>query len=371
MTGAVHSRPLRFFAVVTLGWIALRIVAQTPAALPPPLLRQPPQIATAASRPAPFAVAASARAAGLALTMPAALAPLRASRVAAAGLIPAPARNTPSRAADRTDEPSSMTIDMMDFIRFSVGFANRHFASDDNGMAGFQPSAAPSPLFPPPQSPAQRLAIDRWRASGWMLWRQGSSLARDTAGVGRLGGSQIGGRIDYDLTPARSLRAAPYARLTSALQRPAAPEAAVGLSIQPRRAIPVTIAVERRIALGDGARNANAALAVGGFGPKPIAAGLEAEGYAQAGVVGFRRGDLFIDGKTSLLRPLSASPLRIGASLSGGAQPGASRLDIGPEVQVRLPLPSIPARLSIEWRHRIAGDARPGSGLAITIGADF
>jgi hypothetical protein len=264
-----------------------------------------------------------------------------------------------------------MAIDMMDFIRFSVGFSNRHFASDGNDLAGFQPSAAPSPLFLPPPSPARRAAPDRWRASGWMLWRQGSSLARDTAGVGRLGGSQVGARIDYDLTPARSLRAAPYTRLTSALQRPAAPEAAVGLSIQPRRAIPVSIAVERRIALGDGARNANAALAVGGFGPKPVAIGLEAEGYAQAGVVGFRRGDLFIDGKTSLMRPLSATPLRAGASLSGGAQPGASRLDIGPEVQLRLPLPHIPARLSIEWRHRIAGHARPGSGLAVTLGADF
>jgi hypothetical protein len=61
----------------------------------------------------------------------------------------------------------------------------------------------------------------------------------------------------------------------------------------------------------------------------------------------------------------------VGAALSGGAQPGISRLDIGPEIQVRLPLPQGGARLSVEWRERVAGDALPGSGLAITLGADF
>jgi hypothetical protein len=96
-----------------------------------------------------------------------------------------------------------------------------------------------------------------------------------------------------------------------------------------------------------------------------------AEGYGQAGIVGFRRGDAFIDGKFSLSTPVAQSPFRVGAALSGGAQPGVSRLDIGPELQFRLPLPNVGARIAIEWRERIAGGARPGSGLAITLAADF
>jgi len=99
--------------------------------------------------------------------------------------------------------------------------------------------------------------------------------------------------------------------------------------------------------------------------------GLEAEAYAQAGVVGFHRGDLFADGKFSLFSPIGRSPLRLGASVSGGAQPGVERLDVGPEVQVRLPLPRLATRLSVEWRERIAGQALPSSGLAVTLGADF
>jgi hypothetical protein len=30
-----------------------------------------------------------------------------------------------------------------------------------------------------------------------------------------------------------------------------------------------------------------------------------------------------------------------------------------------------PARLSVDWRQRIAGDAEPGSGLAVTLSTRF
>lgn len=114
-----------------------------------------------------------------------------------------------------------------------------------------------------------------------------------------------------------------------------------------------------------------AVMAVGGFGPTPIALGMEAQAYAQAGIVGFRQRDAFIDGKLSLLAPVQNTALRVGAAISGGAQPGVERLDIGPEIQVRLPLHPIAARLSIEWRERVGGRAAPASGLALTLGADF
>ncbi|MDI1295297.1 MAG: hypothetical protein PSY12_05345 [bacterium] len=204
-----------------------------------------------------------------------------------------------------------------------------------------------------------------------MLWRDGSGTKADAAAAGRLGGSQAGIRLDIDLTPSAHSRTAAYTRITSALQRPAAPEAAIGLAFQPVRTIAISVAAERRISLGKGARNANTVMAVGGFGPTYLTPAIQAEGYAQAGMVGFRSRDAFIDGKFSLFSPLSGTPIRIGASLSGGAQPQVERLDIGPELQVRLPLPQIATRVSLEWRQRIAGNAAPASGLAITLAADF
>ncbi|WP_420144054.1 hypothetical protein [Sphingobium sp.] len=257
-------------------------------------------------------------------------------------------------------------LDLMDFINVSVAFANRPYASNPDYMSGF----SVAPASPPPVTTKQ-VSRDRWRAGAWLLWRQDGATQADAIPGGRLGGSQAGLRVDYDLMPGAKVRTAVYGRITSAVSRPSAPESAVGLSIQPSRAIPVNIAIERRIALDPAARNANAVMAVGGFGPTPIAQSIDAEGYAQTGIVGFKRKDAFIDGKFSLSKQLPSERVRIGAAISGGAQPGASRMDIGPEIQVRLPLPQGGARLSIEWRERIAGNARPGSGLAITLAADF
>src|SRR3546814_12397998 len=57
--------------------------------------------------------------------------------------------------------------------------------------------------------------------------------------------------------------------------------------------------------------------------------------------------------------------LMVGIALSGGAQPSLSRLDIGPQISARLPIGKGHARLALEWRQRIAGRARPPSGLAV------
>ncbi|QHD67805.1 hypothetical protein GS397_12705 [Sphingobium yanoikuyae] len=212
---------------------------------------------------------------------------------------------------------------------------------------------------------------DRWQSSAWLLWRSSGGSSADLATVGRLGGSQAGARLAFDMMPRSSGRLAAYGRATTALQSPEAPETAIGLSYQPIRHIALSLAVERRIALDTQARNAFALLLVGGFGPRPVAGPIEASLYAQTGMVGLHKRDLFIDGKFSLLAPVKDSPLRVGLSLSGGAQPDVERLDIGPEIQFRLPLPAIAARIGIEWRERIAGQAKPASGLAVTLAADF
>jgi hypothetical protein len=191
------------------------------------------------------------------------------------------------------------------------------------------------------------------------------------AGGGQLGGSQAGAHVSYDIGEQPG-ELQLYLRATSALHQPHGAEAALGVAVRPLRSLPVTLALERRQGLDQGGRNAWAAFAAGGFGPREVVRGIEAEGYAQAGVVGLRSRDLFADGKIALMHSLTAEPFRLeaGVAASGGAQPGVRRLDIGPQIQARLPWER-GARVSAEWRQRIGGNAAPGSGITVTLAADF
>lgn len=365
MTRGASGRPLRFFAMLLAGWMVLRLFGPgimtagqhplSPTTISLPTLAPisgPVPVLAPSTRLAASAVAIVRGASLPARTM--GMTPVLPSTVPSPARIPPPARK------------EEMTVDLMNFIAFTAGFANHHYASDPDYIGGLHsPTVSPLPLL------KKTAATDRWHAGAWLLWRAGGSVGNETVTAGQLGGSQAGLRLDYDVAPHAAPRMTVYGRATSALQHPATPEGAVGLSIQPIRSLPISLATERRIALGHGGRNANVVMAVGGFGPTAIAPSLMTEAYVQTGIVGFRQRDAFIDGKFSLTTPLSATPLRLGAALSGGAQPGASRLDIGPELQIRLPLPQTSARLSVEWRQRIAGHSRPGSGLAVTLAADF
>jgi hypothetical protein len=205
-----------------------------------------------------------------------------------------------------------------------------------------------------------------------VLWRP--DVGGGLASAPLLGGSQAGVRIDYRLVGGAVGQISAYGRLSRAFVGASSEEAALGLAWRPGR-LPVSLLAERRQRLGPGGRNGFAFIAAGGFGPREVARRVEAEGYAQAGLVGLPGADGFADGKASLGYRLTQrggpAGVTLGASLSGSAQPGAERLDIGPEVRFRLPLGGLGLRLSAEWRMRIAGDARPGSGPAITLVSDF
>ncbi|PZU60226.1 MAG: hypothetical protein DI547_04165 [Sphingobium sp.] len=245
------------------------------------------------------------------------------------------------------------------------------------------PAAAPSSIVPAtvgdagrgadfaaaPPSPVAGARADRWSLDAWLLWRDGSGDI-GLSSAGQLGASQAGARLQYDLTPDSHARIAAYSRVTSALGDPAAPEAGLGFAYQPSRNIPVSFAVERRVALGKGGRDAFAIMGITGFGPVETPGGLEAEGYAQAGIVGARRRDAFVDGRLSLLQPVFEK-IGAGIAISGGAQPRLGRLDIGPAIQARLSTKRTQSRMAAEWRRRITGRARPGSGLTITLAASF
>lgn len=239
-------------------------------------------------------------------------------------------------------------------------------------VAASHPAPRPSPLPLPAPAKGGR----RWSASAWLFWREkGSGGTLNSSG--QFGASQAGARVDRAIGSlklgTRALPVLGYGRISAALDTPHQSEAAVGVAV---RAIsgqaPLSIGVERRIALEHSARNAFALVVAGGLNPTQVVGTMMAEGYAQAGVVGLSRRDRFADGRIALTAPLDRSHrVRAGLSVSGGAQPDVARLDIGPVVEARLPLGGIDPRLVVEWRQRVAGDARPGSGLSITVASDF
>jgi len=249
----------------------------------------------------------------------------------------------------------------------SFDAANDRYAAFERSVQQRQVPASGSRLEPVPFSTR---GSSRWSMDAWTLMRNGGSQ-NSLASYGQLGASQAGMRLQYDLTPGRDKRVALYSRLSSALDSPHAPEAALGISYRPRRNMPFDISVERRVPLGHGARNAFALVGTTGFGPARMPLGLQGEGYAQAGFVGVKSEDAFVDGKISLGKSMLGDRVAIGLSASGGAQPHLSRLDIGPHIQMRFSTGKIQSRLAAEWRQRITGRAQPGSGPAIILAAGF
>jgi hypothetical protein len=181
-----------------------------------------------------------------------------------------------------------------------------------------------------------------------------------------LGGSQAGARATYRVA-GRETPLALSLRVSSPLERPRGAEAAAGLDWQPLSRLPVHFLVERRQKLGREGRSAFGATVYGGgetkLGP------LRIDGYGQVGVVGLKRRDLFADGAVRAGLPLGR--FRLGAGAWAAAQPHISRVDMGPHAELRFPVRGAGASLSADWRFRVAGNARPGSGPALTLAADF
>lgn len=222
-----------------------------------------------------------------------------------------------------------------------------------------------------PTLPGAAATNGRWSGSAWLLLRNGAPAAL-IATNGQLGGSQAGGRLRWQANRSGPLSKALTARISGPLASVRETELALGGEWHPIAGQPIWLSVERRIALGRRGRNAWSAQVVGGFWQPDLPLGLVAEGYGQAGLIGTRSRDAFIDGQLRVARPLADSDApRIGAGLWGAAQPGVARLDLGPVLTVPLKISGQRVAASIEGRIRIAGDAMPASGVAFTLGAEF
>lgn len=214
----------------------------------------------------------------------------------------------------------------------------------------------------------------RWSADLWVALREGAGQFIGTVAVPVYGGSQAGAVLRYRLAPASSHEPGAYVRAVHALGREEG-DVAAGLAARLSSKLPLVAHVEARASRrGEQVHLRPAAFLTAGFEDGRLPLDILARGYAQAGYVGGPEATGFADGNLIAERPLASvgrSTLSAGAGLWGGAQRDSTRLDIGPSASVRLPLGGGSARLILDYRHRIAGNAAPASGVTLTLSAGF
>jgi hypothetical protein len=336
-----RSPPLRFLLVLLAGWTAIRTALLAPAWWTPPAEAG---AAPPASDPKPQARSSASAVIPATRSRPldAAGSPVRAIRMALSR------HPTPARAAAPLSQPPFEAIGWT----LSPASAERRRV----------PAARPSP-----GADAGLAVPSRWSFAAWSFLRRGDGPALAPGGI--LGGSQAGARAGFRINrdPSRPLALA--LRVAAPLRRPGGAEAAAGLDWQPSRRLPIHLLAERRQRLGPDGRSAFGLTLHGGVSGARLG-DFRIDAYAQAGIVGVRSLDLFGDGALRVSLPIGRRA-RIGAGAWAAAQPGVARLDLGPQASVRLPLPGRNVTLAADWRLRAAGNARPGSGPALTLAADF
>ena len=357
-TGRPASRrpgqPLAALAMVLAVWVAMRALAWIPDPTPAdnPEARRPVSIQAGGAR------AGSNLAANPVASAPGAphgrLHPLRASFAP-----PAVSERSPEWRPGATAESVA-----------GLPIARPVSAPGVHALAAFD--ALPSPArLPPFAAPAG----SRWSGDGWLLYRRGSRAPAAAAGLfSSYGASQAGGVIRYHLAPRSPRAPQAYLRASRALDI-AQSEAALGLSLRPFPGLPLRLLGETRVQRDAGrTRIRPAAAAISELPPIELPFDAQAEIYAQAGYVGGKGGTGFFDAQAAIDRraarfgPLEA---RLGAGAWAGGQEGAARLDVGPRASVRLSRGGVSSRLALDWRFRVAGEARPGSGPAVTFSAGF
>lgn len=215
----------------------------------------------------------------------------------------------------------------------------------------------------------------------WVFVRQTSqSLETESRGGGAIisngqyGGSQIGFILSYPILIHPAPELAAYGRLSAALAPLSQEEVAIGVKVHPMHSLPFSIYAEQRLAADSGGGRGTAFYVAGGTGPDHIIEKVTLETYAQAGYVLGDYETHFYDGSATVLRPIAEADrkkLSVGAGVWAGGQRQIGRLDVGPRADFRVPLGTASARVAVDWRVRVAGHARPESGLAITVSTGF
>ncbi len=356
-----RAAPMRFLIGVAAAWTIVRGVAVAGWAPPPPVVHAQP--ARAARRPwAVWRPFVPWRTVAVVATPPPMLAYAVPALLRPAG--PMRAATAPAELWQASTEPLRSTL------------ADRYLATQLLMLAAYGPANAAvyrrgSGIVDAKAVTGDAKPASRFSGSAWAFVR-GGGRATAVSPVGQIGGGQMGARLLYRIDKAERLAAT--ARVSRTIGGLHQTEAAVGVDWKPIDALPVHLMLDRRIAIDKGGRDAWTLGAAGGVDDVRVAPGWRLDGYAEAGVVGVHRRDLYADGAARIARAIdlgSGRSLAVGAGVWGAAQPGAARLDAGPSVVLRTPVDGHVLAVALDWRQRVVGNAKPGSGIALTVATDF
>ncbi|MCT2399711.1 hypothetical protein [Novosphingobium mangrovi (ex Huang et al. 2023)] len=259
------------------------------------------------------------------------------------------------------------------FVDSALRGSNPPFFSPDPQL----PRASAAPQAVPPVPLPQPARVTRWSFDTWALLRNDAGQGLSSGVLpAAYGASQTGAVLRYLVDSTSPYRPTIYARTTTALGQFRENSVALGLSGRPLPTVPVVAAIEGRLTDYEGqSRFQPAAFVYTQLPPIALPHDLQAEAYLQGGYVGGEFSTPFADGQVRVDRRvlrLGAAEARLGGGLWGGAQKGAARLDMGPSATVTLPLSRrVFGRIALDWRVRVAGNAEPGSGPAVTLSAGF
>lgn len=236
---------------------------------------------------------------------------------------------------------------------------------------------------------AQQASTNRWMLDAYGFYRQGSSALSIAQGPRPIyGASQLAANLQWRARPSSSHDPRLYARAYHALVPGGESEIAAGVSARPIGSIPVRLFGEARVtrnpAITDEGITARtsvrpAAYAVTELPPQKLPMGFALEAYGAGGYVAGNASTYFLDGQAAVTRPVTqiglpgsnSAKVSLGAGVWGGAQKGVSRVDIGPTLRFDVNIGEIPARVSVDYREQVAGDADPESGVAATVSTRF
>lgn len=208
--------------------------------------------------------------------------------------------------------------------------------------------------------------IRRWQIYAYSFWRNDADVR--PLGFSQYGGGQSGVIATYAIAPQLSL----LLRGTVAHDTVREREVAAGLRWSPPHFRNFTLTAERRVR---NARNdAFAFYVAGGKSAVPLPLKFRLDAYGQAGYVGGNDGGAFFDAQARASQDIASlgdMPLKFGGGIWAGGQVGVARLDIGPTFGTDIRLGAANIRIDADWRFRIAGDARPSSGPALTLSTSF
>ena len=288
----------------------------------------------------------------------------------------AKARSVVNRKQGLVSAPILTLVESMTFHPNGRMYALRDNAGDwvanDKALDPISSEAITFSLVEPPKKPRSMRLINIYAYS---FWRQGDA-AQGVLASGQYGGSQSALLMTIPLLEFPKddsvSRFALIGRASVAHDDLHAREWAAGLRWRPSAAFPAQLSLERHFR--PNRPDAFAAFVSGGHDSTSLPLGFALDGYGQAGFVTGKSGGGFADAQLHILRNMANhghAKLAAGAGAWAGGQSDIMRIDIGPSVRAGLQAGSKQLQLDVSWRFRIAGDARPADGPAVTLSTSF